>query len=60
MSCFYADIAMFKYGSLANKFHLKPSVRKRFKDSIFLFWEHAITFLSYFLDNSNTTDKQVD
>ena len=59
MSCSYADIAMAKYDSLANKFHLKPSVWKRFKDDIFVLWEHgsASLSLSSFLDYLNTMDK---
>ena len=48
MSCSYADIAMAKYDSLANKFHLKPSVWKRFKDDIFVLWEHGSASLSLF------------
>ena len=57
MSCFYADIAMAKYDSLANKFHFKPSVWKRFRDEVFVLWEHGTTFLSFFLDYLNTMDK---
>ena len=36
MSCSYANIAMAKYDSLANKFHLRPRVWKRFRDDIFV------------------------
>ena len=36
MSCSYADSAMAKYDSLADKFHLKPSVWKIFRDNIFV------------------------
>ena len=38
MSCSYADITMAKYDSLANKFHLKPSIWKRFRDDVFVLW----------------------
>ena len=57
MSCSYADIAMAKYNSLANKFHLKPSVWKRFRDDVFVLWEHGTASLSSFLDYLNTMDK---
>ena len=59
MSCFYADIAMAKYDSLANKFHLKPSVRRRFRDYVFVLWEHGAASLSSFLDYLNNMDKTV-
>ena len=36
MSYSYADIAMAKYDSLANKFHLRLRVWKRFRDNIFV------------------------
>ena len=36
MSSSYADIAIAKYDSLANNFHLKPSVWKRFRNNIFV------------------------
>ena len=38
MSCSYADIAMAKYDFLANEFHLKPKICKRFTDYIFTLW----------------------
>ena len=57
MSCSYADIAMAKYDSLANNFHLKPSVWKRFRDDIFVLWEHGTASLFSFLDYLNTMDK---
>ena len=57
MSCSYADIAMAKYDSLANNFHVKPSVWKRFRDDIFVLWEHVTTSLFSFLDYLNTMDK---
>ena len=53
MSCCDADIAMAKYDSLANKFHLKPSVWNRFR--YFVLKEHGT--LSSFLDYLNTIDK---
>ena len=57
MSCSYADIAMAKYDSLANKFHLKPCVWKRFRDDVFVLWEHGTASLSSILDYLNTMDK---
>ena len=57
MSCSYADIAMAKYDCLPNKFHLKPSVWKRFRDDVFVLWEHSTASLSSFLDYLNTMDK---
>ena len=57
MSCSYADIAMAKYDSLANKFNLTPSVWKIFRDDVFVLWEHGTASLSYFLDYLNTMDK---
>ena len=54
MSCFYAEIAMTKYDSLANNFHLKPSVWKRFRDDAFVLWEN---YLIRLLDYLNTMDK---
>ena len=36
VSCSNSDIAMTKYDSLANNFHLKLSVWKRFRDDIFV------------------------
>ena len=59
VSCSYADIAMAKYDSLANKFHLKPSVRSRIRDHVFVLWEHGTASLSSFLDYLNTIDKTV-
>ena len=56
MSCSYADIAMAKYDSLANEFHLKPKIWKRFRDDIFTLWEHGIDTLPSFLDYFNSID----
>ena len=57
MSCSYADIAMAKYDSLANDFHLKPKIWKRFRDDIFTLWEHGLASLPTFLEHLNTMDK---
>ena len=57
MSCSYADIAMAKYDYLANNFHLKPNVWKRFRDLIFVLWEYGTASLFFFLDYLNTMDK---
>ena len=57
MSLPYTDIAMAKYNSLANNFHLKPSVWKRFRDDIFVLWEHGTASFFFLLDYLNTMDK---
>ena len=57
MSCSCADIALAKYDSLANKFHLKPIVWKRFRDDVFVLWEHGTAFVSSFLNYLNAMDK---
>ena len=57
MSCSYVDTGMAKYGSLANKFHLRPSAWKRFRDDVFVLWEHSIASLSLFLGYLNSMDK---
>ena len=57
MSCSYADIAMAKYDSLANDFHLKPKIWKRFRDDIFTLWEHDLASLPTFLEHLNKMDK---
>ena len=57
MSCSYADIAMAEYDSLANNFHLKPSVWKRLRDDIFVLWEHGTASLFSLLDYLNSMDK---
>ena len=48
---------MAKYDSLANSFDLKPSVWKRFRDDIFVLWEHGTGSLFSFLDYLDTMDK---
>ena len=45
------------YDSLANKFHLRSSVWKRFRDDVFVLWEHGTASLSSFLDYLNTMGK---
>ena len=57
MSWSYADIAMTKYNSLANNFHLKPIVWKRFRDDIFVLWEYGTASFFSLLDYLNTMDK---
>ena len=47
MSCSYADIAMAKFDSLANDFHLKPKIWKRFR-----LWEHDLASLPTFFRTS--------
>ena len=56
MSCSYGDIAMAKYDFLANEFHLKPKIWKRFRDDIFTLWEHGVDTLPSFLDYLNGID----
>ena len=55
MLCSYTDIVMAKYDSLANGFHLKHKIWKRFRDDIFTLWEHGIDTLP-FLDYVNGMD----
>ena len=57
MSCSYADIALAKYDSLANKFHLRPRVWKRFSDDIFVLCENGVASLPLFLGYLNSMDK---
>ena len=45
MSCSYTHIAMAKYDSLANKFHLKPSVWKSL-EIIFLYYRSMVPLIS--------------
>ena len=56
ISCSYADIAMAKYDFLANQFHLKPKIWKRFRNDIFTLWEHRVDTLPSFLDYLNGMD----
>ena len=49
MYCSYADIAIAKYDSLANKFHLRLRVWKTFRDNNFVLWEHGIASLPLLL-----------
>ena len=56
MSCSYVDIVMAKYDFLANEFHLKPKIWKRFRDDIFTLWEHCVDTLPSFLDYLNGMD----
>ena len=48
---------MVKYDSVANKFHLRPSVCKRFRDHAFVLWEHGIAFVPLCLGYLNSVDK---
>ena len=57
MSCSYADIAMTKYDSFADRFYLKLSVWKRFRDDVLVLWKRSSVSFSYFLDYLNTMDK---
>ena len=56
ISCSYADIVMAKHDSLVITFHLNPSLWKRFRDDIFVLWEHSTASLSSFLDYLNTME----
>ena len=56
MSCSYADIVMANYDVLANQFHLKPKIWKRFRNNIFTLWEHDVDTLPSFLDYLNGMD----
>ena len=57
ISCSHGDIAMNKYDSLANKFHLSPSVWKIFRDDVLVFWKRATASQFSFSDYLNTMDK---
>ena len=57
MSCSNANIAMAKYDSLANKFHSGLRVWKRFRDNIFVLWEHDIGSVPLLLSYLNSIDK---
>ena len=48
---------MAKYDFLVNEFHLKPKTSKRFRDDIFILWEHGLNTLPSFLEHLNGMDK---
>ena len=50
ISCSYAGIAMAKYDSLTNEFHLKPKIGKVLRNDILTLWEYGIDTLPSFLD----------
>ena len=59
MSCSYADTPIAKFHSLSNKFHLRLSVWKRFRD-VLLLRERGVASLSLvleYLDSMDKTDK---
>ena len=56
MSCSCADTAMAKYDFLANQFHLKTKISKRFRDDILNLWLHGVDTLPSFLDYLNGMD----
>ena len=57
LSFFLCQHCQGQYFSLANKLHLKLSVWKRFRDDIYVLWEHGTVSLSSFIDYLNTLDK---
>ena len=48
MSCSYADIAMTKHDSFADRFYLKLSVWKRFRDDVLVLWKRSTVSFSFF------------
>ena len=57
MSCSYADIAMAYHDRKALSYFLSPTTWKRFRDDIFVAWEHEIDTLPLFLDDLNNLDE---
>ena len=46
MTCSYADITMAKYDYLVSRFHIRPSIWKRFKNDEFALLKHGIVSAS--------------
>ena len=57
MSCIYADIAMAYHYRKALSYFISPTTWKRFRDDIFVAWEHEIDTLPLFLDDLNNLDE---
>ena len=57
MSCFYADIAMVYHYIKALNYFLSPTTWKRFRDDIFVAWEHGTDELPSYLDYLNNVDE---
>ena len=57
MSYSYSNIVMANYDSLANKFHLRPTFWKRFREDDFVLWKHFIASDPLFLSCLNSLDK---
>ena len=57
MSCSYADIAMAYHDRKALSYFLSPTTWKRFRDDIFVAWEHGTDTLPSFLDYLNSADE---
>ena len=57
MSCSYADIAMAYHDRKALSYFLSPTTWKRFRDDIFVAWEHGTDTLPSFLDYLNNVDE---
>ena len=55
MSCSYADLAWHVMKALA--FDLSPTMRKRFRDDVFVVWTHGHASVSLFLEYLNNIDK---
>ena len=58
MSCSYTDIAMAYHGSRALRYFLSSTTWKKFRDNIFLAWEHGTDALPYFFDYLNKVDEK--
>ena len=57
MSCSYADVAMTYRDREALCYFLSPTTWKRFRDNIFVVWEHGTDTLLSFLDYLNNFDE---
>ena len=59
MPCSYADIAMAYHNKKALSYFLSPTTWKRFRDNVFVAWEHGIDTLPSFLDYLNNVDGKI-
>ena len=57
MCCSYADIAMAYHDRKTLGYFLRPTTWKRFRDDIFVAWEHGNDTLPSFLDYLNNVDE---
>ena len=57
MSCYYADIAVAYHVRKVLSYFFIPATWKRFRDDIFVAWEHGTDTLPSFLDYLNNVDE---